>query len=184
MGCGCGKNKQSTFFMSQDGKAQGDPLVWGPILWRYMHCIAEKIGTTGNVNVDIDQARAFEFMLTNLSKIIPCTECQQHCNEYTATNPVPHITTLTGDALKNVVRVWLFNFHNAVRVRKGQPITIINENDCKEQYANCSITKADYAIISDNVTYAIRQGWVKVDMWRRWYINSEKLRIMLGNVIV
>jgi hypothetical protein len=37
-----------------------DPPEWGPILWKYMHCLAEKLGTSGNAIVDTDQANYME----------------------------------------------------------------------------------------------------------------------------
>jgi hypothetical protein len=184
MGCGCNKKKGTSYHIGQNTNEQGNPEKWGPILWKYLHCAAEKIGTTGNPNVDTDQARLFEYMLKNLADVIPCTECQAHCKEYITANPVPTLVGLLGDNLKNAARTWLFTFHNAVRARKGQSILIINENDCKQYYANCFVPRMEYNIFAENVIYAVRQGWVKIDNWRKWYINSEKLRVMLGSLVV
>ena len=35
-----------------------------------------------------------------------------------------------------------------------------------------------------SVAFAVRQGWVRVDNWRKWYSNSERLRILVGNIVI
>ena len=43
MPCNCGKNKGTVYFMGQGNSNIADPLQWGPILWKYLHGLAEKI---------------------------------------------------------------------------------------------------------------------------------------------
>jgi hypothetical protein len=38
-------------------------------------------------------------------------------------------------------------------------------------------------MVVQNIGYAVRQNWVKIDIWRKWYSTSEKVRILLGNII-
>ena len=35
-----------------------------------------------------------------------------------------------------------------------------------------------------SVAAAVRQGWVRIEHWRKWYSNSERLRIISGNVVI
>ena len=80
MGCGCGKKNGAAAQMMGPDK---QPLYideWGPILWKYLHCLAEKMGTSGNTIVDTDQANYMETLLTTLHLIIPCTVCQTHAS--------------------------------------------------------------------------------------------------------
>lgn len=186
MGCGCGKKRTSGpgFFMGKEGAASGEPTEWGPILWKYLHCLAEKIGTSGDASIDRDQAVIFDFLLKNLAEILPCQECQAHAREYIKNNPTPQILDLKGTALQSAVRAWLFNFHNDVRIRKQQPILISTLEECSNAYKDCFVPNCEYTLFKENVVFAIRNGWVKIIMWKRWLIQSERIKLLTGNVVV
>ena len=184
MGCGCGRKNGAPLQMMGPDK---QPLYldeWGPILWKYLHCLAEKMGTSGNSIVDTDQANYMETLLTMLPQVIPCTECQGHAAGYVAQHPVPSLKGLYREELRNTVRGWLFMFHNAVRERKQQPILVNTIEECSAAYQNCSLAKCDYSNFIQSVAAAVRQGWVRIEHWRKWYSNSERLRIISGNVVI
>lgn len=183
MGCGCGKKGGAPQMMGPDRQ----PLYideWGPILWKYLHCLAEKIGTSGNTIVDTDQANYMETLLTTLHLVIPCIVCQAHATEYMAAHPVPSLRGLYKNELRDTVRLWLFLFHNAVRSRKEQPMLVPTIEECSALYQNCHLAKCDYTNFIQSVAAAVRQGWVRIDHWRKWYSNSERLRIISGNVVI
>lgn len=184
MGCGCGKKKDGTMhFMGQGGSDVPDPEEWGPIVWKYLHCLAEKIGFSGNIIIDADQANYMETLINTLHLVIPCPECQAHATTYIAHNPLPPLKQLRGEDLRNTVRAWLFSFHNHVRIMKGQPVIVGTSEACREHYAGCFIPKCEYTLFIQNVAYAARQNWVRIDNWRKWYSTSEKMRILIGNII-
>lgn len=91
MGCGCGKKAVggTVHFMGREGSTLTEPTEWGPILWKYLHTIAEKSGTSNNQITDGDQAKCLEIMLGTLPLIVPCTECQAHAAAYLTANPLP-----------------------------------------------------------------------------------------------
>ena len=183
MPCGCAKKNAKTSELIQSEMDQLlPPTCWGPILWTYLHCIAERIGLSGNKIIDTDQANFVEILVTSLPSILPCTECQAHTAAYLAANPFPSLKGLYGDALRNAARVWLFTFHNYVREFKGQPIIADSPDFCKVTYS--MLSKADYTQFVQCVAAAVRQGWVRIDQWRKWYSYSERLRILSGNIIV
>lgn len=182
MPCNCGKNKGTVHFMGQGNSNIADPLKWGPILWKYLHGLAEKIGMTSNI-IDVDQANYIETIITTLHLIIPCTDCQAHTASYISSNPFPSLKGLHGEQLRSILRNWLFDFHNAVRISKGQPILLNLPGDCITQYAGFVLPKSDYMFFIQSVAFAVRQGWVRIDNWRKWYSNSERLRL-ITNIIV
>jgi hypothetical protein len=185
MPCGCGKKQTGTVhFMGKEASSAPDPEEWGPILWKYLHSLAEKIGTSGNPIVDADQANYTETLISTLHLILPCPECQEHTASYISSNPFPSLKGLTSETLRNTVRDWLFNFHNAVRTRKGQSIMISTSQACASAYTGSFIPKCEYNLFIQNVAYAVRQNWVRVDNWRKWYSNSERLRILAGNIVI
>jgi len=185
MPCGCGKKRTGTIhFMGQQNSDVPEPEEWGPIVWKYLHCLTEKIGTTGNKIVDTDQANYMETLLTTLHLVIPCPECQAHAASYISSNPIPSLKGLYNEQLRTTVRNWLFTFHNHIRTTKGRPIMLNSADECAGLYAGCFIPKCEYTLFVQNVAYAVRQGWVRVDNWRRWYSNSERMRIISGNVVI
>jgi hypothetical protein len=185
MPCGCGKKRTGTVhFMGQEGAQTADPVEWGPIVWKYLHCLAEKIGMSGNSIVDGDQANYMESIINSFHLVLPCTECQEHAAQYISSNPLPSLKALKGEQLRSTVRNWLFTFHNNVRTRKQQPILISNVQECASNYASCFVPKCEYTLFVQSVAFAVRQGWVRVDNWKKWYSNSERLRILIGNIIV
>ena len=190
MGCGCGKKNGAGLsqMMGAYPPNEQTPSVaseeWGPILWKYLHCLAEKIGTSGSTIVDTDQANYMETILTTLHLVIPCTQCQAHASAYISVNPIPSLRGLYGAHLRDTVRIWLFTFHNAVRSTKQQDIIVHTVEECSALYSNCLLAKCDYNTFIQNVAAAVRQGWVRIEHWRKWYSNSERLRIILGNIVV
>jgi hypothetical protein len=186
MSCGCGKKKTggTVHFMGREGTFVSNPVEWGPILWKYLHCLAEKTGLANNKITDADHANCMEVLIGMLPFILPCTECQSHAATYLVQHPLPSLKELRGDVLRMTVREWLFTFHNHVRNSKGQPILIESVEQCAATYANCFVAKCDYSFFVQTVAYAVRQGWVRIDHWRKWYSVSEKARLILGNVVV
>jgi hypothetical protein len=187
MGCGCGKKKNSaSFLLSIDGNPQHilEPPHWGPILWKYLHCLAEKLGTANNTVIDTDQANYIEILINNLPNIIPCSECQAHASSYMSANPLPNLKGLYSNALRETVRNWLFTFHNNVRTIKQQPIILNNVEECATLYNNCAISKSDYSSFLQAVGTAVRQNIVRADHWRKWYSHSERMRILSGNFVI
>jgi hypothetical protein len=185
MPCGCGKKNSGTVhFMGQVSADTPDPVEWGPIVWKYLHCLVEKIGHSGNHLMDNDQAGYMEIIVGSLHQIIPCPECQAHASAYIASNPLPPLRGLKADELRNTLRIWLFDFHNHVRTSKGQPIIVNSLEACRLLYQGCFVPKCEYTLFVQNVGYAVRQNWVRVDIWRKWYSTSEKIRLQIGNVIV
>lgn len=185
MPCGCGKKNTGTVhFMGQVSTDTPDPIEWGPIVWKYLHCLIEKIGFAGNPLMDNDQAGYMETLIGTLHQIIPCPECQSHAAAYISGNPLPTLRGLRGEDLRNTLRLWLFNFHNHVRTAKGQSIIVNSVEACRELYQGCFVPKCEYTLFVQNVGYAVRQNWVRVDIWRKWYSTSEKMRLQIGNIIV
>jgi len=186
MGCGCrkkGNNQSMQISMSREINPL-DPPEWGPILWKYMHCLAEKLGTSGNAIVDTDQANYMEILITMLPLILPCTECQGHAASYLNANPLPSLKGLYNSALRTTVRSWLFAFHNAVRTQKSQEIIVQSEEECSKLYENCLVLKCEYTSFIQSVAAAVRQGWVRMENWRKWYSHAERMRILSGNFVV
>ena len=183
MSCGCGKRKNGTTdsAMEREATLLLPPTQWGPILWKYLHIIAEKMGQTKNKIMDADQATYIKTLITMLPSILPCPDCQNHSETYLAGYPFPSLKDTTG-TLRDAIRTWLFLFHNHVRVMKGQdPWESV---DLCEQYAQMYVARQDYTTLVECIAAATRQQWVKLDQWKKWYSVSERLRLLMGNIVM
>jgi hypothetical protein len=157
---------------------------WGPILWKYLHCIAERIGQSGNTIVDTDQANYMEVLLTMLPQILPCKSCQEHSLAYQEYSPIPPLRGMYGATLRETVRNWLFAFHNHVRSQNQQPIQMYTIEECIAFYSNCTISRQDYGSFIQSVAAAVRKGWVRMEQWKKWYSHSERIRVLCGNLVL
>ena len=186
MPCNCGRKRQSGSVPDELAAPLlvQEPAEWGPTLWNYLHILTERLGTSGSPIVDTDQANYMESILQHLPHILPCNECQQHATQYLLDHPVPNLKGLYRDSLRTSVRDWLFAFHQDVRQRKEQPILVTSPEECIAIYRDRTLPKADYNRFIQTVTAAIRQGWIRLDHWRKWYSHSEKMRILSGNIVL
>lgn len=184
MSCGCGKKKNGVIDAAMEREANQllPPTQWGPIFWKYLHIIAEKVGQSGSKLMDTDQANYTTTLITMLPSIIPCPDCQNHSEAYLAANPFPSLKDAYGAALRATIRQWLFNFHNHVRIMKEQiPLGTVEE--CTALYAAAFVSRAEYTILTECIAAATRQNWVRLPQWKKWYSVSERLRLLSGNMI-
>ena len=109
MSCACGKRKNGTTDAAMEREANQLllPTQWGPIMWKLLHVVAEKIGQSGSTITDNDQANYVKTMVTMLPSILPCQDCQAHAEVYLSTHPFPVLKDLYGSVLRTTVRSWL-----------------------------------------------------------------------------
>lgn len=181
MGCGCNKRIDPEIALRlRLEESMCEPTGWGPILWRYLHALTEQLGNGNNE----EEADGIQIIFKMLPLVIPCRQCQKHASDYILSHPLPRLRDLRGSALRNAARQWLFLFHTAVREDNNQPVIVSTLQDCQNLHANGTITKAEYTQFIHCVASATRNGWVKLENWRKWYGVSEKLRQTMGNIIV
>jgi hypothetical protein len=177
MPCACGSRKiSSLLFHARD--ADGDPGVWGPPLWAILHRIAGRVGTSESPVIDKDHAWHIEFLVNGLPNVLPCETCQAHCRAYLKTHPFS-CSSLVGPPLNDYVRSWLFQFHNAVRESKNQPIEITNVGSLAALYEG-PIPECDMNVFIAHVAYGVRTRLVKADNWKRWSAVLKRFKLMIG----
>lgn len=178
MSCGCGKRRTDSELMIKpiDSTNVAD---WGPCMWYALHCMAEKVGRTTAKPIYQDQAFIFNWLIEFLPAILPCKVCQEHATDYIRLNPLRLWDSMRGDEIRYMIQLWLINFHNTVRERNGLPIIINDPDACAQLYAGCTINPNFINDMSRYVTYAIQQGWVRMDIWKRWIVQFNKLKLII-----
>jgi len=81
--------------------------VWGPIVWRALHDLAEVAGDN----------ELWEELGRVLPGALPCVECQGHMTAWIAANPLGAMEP----------RKWMLAAHNAVNRRMGHRVWSIEE---------------------------------------------------------
>jgi hypothetical protein len=179
MSCGCGKPRQNDNVLFKTTLNSSNPTTWGPSIWTALHCIAEKIGNSNSPIIETDQVTTFKWLIEFLPSILPCKSCQSHSFQYISTHPVREWSSLNGYILKGTIRLWLINFHNSVRERNNVPIEITTLEECRLQYENCKVSPTFIEDLSRYISYAIQEGWVRLDNWKRWMVQFNKLMLLI-----
>ena len=161
---------------NEDELATGDPIVWGPAVWSIFHILAAHVGKQG---LDTDEARDFEIIINMIPQILPCATCQAHSRTYLQAHPFEaNKAAKTPGALGPFCETWLLTFHNAVRTQNEQPIEITTLEQLRALYLDKIIEKKQLGILVANVSYGIRTALIKRDVWQRWYILLNRLKVM------
>jgi hypothetical protein len=152
--------------------------TWGPIMWKMMHVAATKIGQRSPLDDDITSKR-IKYIVDNLPQVIPCPDCQNHARDYIQANPFNPVGRLRGD-LTLYVSTYLFEFHNAVRRSKGQPILVETVAAYQDLYQNQSITALDDQTLATYFRLATKYQIITADAYVRWVDRLRSLRTLLS----
>jgi len=101
---------------------------WGPLLWKLLHALAEKLGTQKPEILAADEAREMVLILRGLEVIMPCEKCRKHYKEYRIKNPYDIFAQRRGLGLKKAVREWLYLLHETVNKKNGTESRLLLEN--------------------------------------------------------
>lgn len=99
-----------------------DASEWGPLLWRILHGIGERAGTTPFPMYYEDERRALISLFKAISKTIPCPSCKDHFDSYLRENPVEErLKVMPYAEIGPFVKRWFWELHNWVNESYGKP---------------------------------------------------------------
>jgi hypothetical protein len=135
---------------------------WGPLLWKILHSLAEKVGSK---SFD-EERREWNRLLTLTTDILPCTVCKAHYKEVIKANPIAPVLKMTPTEARLFLRTWLWTLHNEINVGNGKPElpfdelpALYGETDIRDTYWRLEpVMKV--AIIKSGVGYIAWQKWV------------------------
>jgi hypothetical protein len=111
---------------------------WGPLLWKLLHTLAEKLGTQKPEICAADEAREMVLILRGLEVIMPCEKCRKHYKEYRVKFPYEIFMQKRGVGLKKGVREWLYMLHETVNKKNGVESRLLLE-DIESLYKDVKI---------------------------------------------
>lgn len=173
--CSCSK-KINTRSLVPDAELGGAPELtvemWGPLMWKHLHVMSDRIGTVGDYNT---AARHFSRLVHDLPDMLPCYVCRTHAKQYLLDNTFSCNYRASAEELRAYCREYFFKFHQAVRVRKEQPILIATIDDYKTYYASVDLTVEDTNKLRGYLEYSRRKYLIKSpNNWFR-YVNDVKI---------
>lgn len=93
--------------------------VWGPPLWKFLHCLAEKIGNQKQTLLQIDELNLVIKLLRKLTLVLPCFICRKHYSDWLRVRPPEEMKEIKdGPGRRNFLRHWLYDLHCAVNRRR------------------------------------------------------------------
>jgi hypothetical protein len=152
------------------------PAEWGPNAWELLHGIAERIGNHSNKTLIRDEQNELRLTLRHFGALLPCPKCQEHYRD-SIRKSFPN-TTLYGEYLKDAVRKWLFNLHEAVNSSKelNPGITL---DMLPERYKSIDLRAAATRLRSV-YQRGVQVGALKPDEWKLAWKHLDYLLRFIG----
>jgi hypothetical protein len=156
------------------------PSDWGPLLWKFFHILAERVGRSGVDSLDRDMALALEFIVENIPSVLPCLECQNHARAYIRSHPFNQVKTKRAAELQAFARQYFYDFHNHVRQSTGKPIIVASLEDCKKMYEEMEWQKCEMEQAVEYFSFGVHHSVIKADMYKRWMTQVHRIRLIAG----
>lgn len=138
----------------------GKKIRWGEPFWNFFHILAEKVREDEFQTV----RKGLLDMIFIICSNLPCPDCTQHAVTYLS--GINFNTIQTKGQLKDM----LYNFHNAVNVRKGYPI--YPRENLDEKY-KCGILQAAFQEFMRHFTSKTHNFRLLSDQMQRTRISKN-----------
>lgn len=144
-----------------------DSVDWGPILWKMLHGLAEKYGTS---KIYQDELNLWKKLFPLTGDIIPCDICRAHYKEYSAANPV--ILTGPSSQVATTIQTWLWSLHNEINSENGKPTFLFS--DLHQTYGSIDLGDMFHQL-DPIMKKAIEPNGVGFLKWKSWSIVYKTL---------
>jgi len=138
---------------------------WGPVLWTILHALAQKAGKALFPSMYDDERRQWINILTTLPKMIPCSMCRAHAEEWIAAHPFVTIKTMPYGDLNEWIIDWVYTFHESVNARNGKPS--FDKPLLAQTYNSVSIAGA-LRTLKPFIETAIKLSGITLMPWQKW----------------
>jgi len=134
------KITQKSYVEKIEEKHESKRIKWGRPFWNLFHVLAEKIKESEFPKVRVELLNMIYTICSNL----PCPDCTNHAVSYM--NGINFNTIKS----KNDLKLFLFDFHNAVNARKMYPI--FHKDNLDSTYQNANVI-----VVIDNFLKSFKQ---------------------------
>lgn len=107
--------------------------IWGPLLWRILHILAEQVGKTKPALIQTDEVQKWIQMMRAVEKTMPCALCRGHYKEWLSKHSLNELALLRGKAFREAARKYVWQLHENVNTSRSVSSGIPLER-CEELY--------------------------------------------------
>jgi len=137
-------------------------MIWGEPTWFLLHTLAEKVKDDAFPQIKDGILNTIYIICTNL----PCPDCASHAQSYLDTNRFKSIQT------KEQLKLFLFNFHNTVNMRKGYAIFTLDQ--LNEKYPTANTIQIIYNFFKYFAAKSKSVRMISNDLFRNRMVDSIK----------
>ena len=149
------------------------PHEWGPHAWALLHGIAERVGNHDKMMLIRDEQNAIRLTLRNFGALLPCLKCQKHYREWLLKHAPELFLGRTGESLREELRNWLYDLHEAVNERNEVQSGITREQ-LPELYKEVAL-RSEAAHLRNVYQRGLQQGVLKPEEWKSAYKHLDML---------
>ena len=142
---------------------------WGPLLWKLLHSLSEKVGTSRSLS---EEVREWNRLLTMTADILPCDICKKHYKEVLKEKPVAGILKMEKDVARVFIKTWLWTLHNEINVENGKPELPYDE--LSTLYDNVDIRDTLWRLEPVMKVASVKRGAGYI-AWLKWNVSFKML---------
>jgi len=151
--------------------------IWGPILWKLLHGLAEYVGTSVIDMYKAEEKLAWIHLIKNTEKILPCPTCKEHYKNW--------LKRMNPDILKKYddyqQRVWIRNFfwelHNEINQETKKDI--VPFESLSILYKKVDI-RSNMKELESLMKLIFQHNGVSILSWQNWQNYYKKLQGIYG----
>jgi hypothetical protein len=149
--------------------------LWGPPLWKLLHSMAERAGTSV---LELDEIRAWISFLRLTEGVLPCAMCRAHYKEWRQTHPLEDLLRARRDSFRAALREWLWGLHNAVNARREIGVESL---EILERYRE--VTRKEIHDTLENIVKYLGQATLQRQVNAEYVANWRRALILLRKFI-
>ena len=143
--------------------------IWGPELWKILHCSAERVGSQSLKRLPQEESRIWAGLLSSLRYTLPCPLCKKHYTLFSSSHPLATIH-------RDTVRKWLFDLHQNANQHTDKQVAITLE-ELPSIYGKPFHFSKHLSTVQQHMSYALRLGWItRADLVRTLRFFEELKR--------
>lgn len=139
---------------------------WGPHYWNVLHFLSLKAGTAQPRARDEEQ-RTWIRIIQKTGLAIPCADCRAHYKDWLLRNPVKTLETLGYEEKGEWIRLFFYNLHSEINIKKGNDSANIPYESVLIQYKTVNLLQ-EMATVSKYVDRATHSGQLKIMDFKDW----------------
>ena len=151
--------------------------IWGPVLWKILHSLAEY---TGKIIIPLFQKEelfAWTYIITNLYQIIPCADCREHYKKWLKDHPITQLKNKTYIEQQYWIRYYFWSLHDSVNIRIGSDTVPFDVIPTLYKSVNIINSVKQYELIIQP-TFQLTE--LSLTAWKNWLNHFRKLQNIYG----